>query len=356
MDVGQLLAMRKPVEGLLRQHFRALRKEARRLHPDLPLFVDAVEEFTLRGGKRFRACLLLAGYHLAGGRELRKALPAAAALEAFQSWMLIHDDIMDHGETRRGGPTLHVSLAKLHGSRRLSGSDADFGEAMAITLGDLLEPSTMDLFLSCRCPDGRVRSLLEEYRKMTRATAFGQVLDVLNGVRPVQKVREQDVLTVHRLKSAVYTVSSPLRMGAILGGASTSTLRMLQVVGDDLGVAFQLRDDILGAREVPGEEAEKSANDLYEGKRTLLVVHGWAHAGRDGREALSKVLGNALASPESFDEALTVLEEAGSFDYSEKRIRELVAKAERGIASSSLSTEGKDLLRGIGTVLTERKK
>lgn len=356
VDIGDLLGWRKPIERALESHFRALARSARAEHPDLLPFVEAVSEFTLRGGKRFRACLLLAGYHLAGGRDPRTVLPAAAALETFQSWMLVHDDIMDHGETRRGGPTMHVALARLHGRRKLAGSDADFGEAMAITLGDLLEPSTVRLLLSCRAPDHRIRSLLGEYQAMTERTAYGQVLDVLNGVRSVGDVREKDVLTVHRLKSAVYTVSCPMRMGAILAGGSPSTLALLQQVGDDLGTAFQLRDDVLGAREVPGARSEKSANDLYEGKRTLLVVHAYARAGRDGRRALEKVLGNPLATPEEFEDAITVLEETGSFAYSEARIRQLVARAYRSVERSKLSADRKALLRAIGEMLTQRTK
>lgn len=356
MDVAELLGWRKPIEQALEAHFHHLKRTARKEHPDLVPFVEAVSEFTLRGGKRFRACLLLAGHHLAGGVDPRSVLPAAAALETFQSWMLVHDDIMDHGETRRGGPTMHVAMAKLHGRRKLSGGDADFGQAMAITLGDLLEPSTVRLFLSCRAPDARIRSLMEEYRSMTERTAYGQVLDVLNGVRPVASVHEKDVLTVHRLKSAVYTVSSPLRMGAILAGAPRATLDMLQQVGDDLGIAFQLRDDMLGAREIPGEEGEKSANDLYEGKRTLLVVHAYAHAGRDGRRALEKVLGNPLATPEQFEDAITVLEETGSFEYSERRIQQLVRRANARIERSNLGPGRKALLRSIGDLLTNRTK
>jgi geranylgeranyl diphosphate synthase, type I len=355
MHLRELLRYRAPIETLLARHFASAKREARAIHPDLVPFVDSVREFTLRGGKRFRACLLLAGYDLAGGKQARSVLPAAAALEAFQSWMLIHDDIMDHGETRRGGPTLHVELARWHDRRGLEGSDAEFGEGMAITLGDWLEPSTLQLFLSCKVPPARREALLQEYRSMTESTAYGQVLDVLNGVRPVGEVRERDVLTVHRLKSAIYTVSSPLRMGAILAGGSSGLTRTLGAIGDDLGIAFQLRDDVLGARELPGAKAEKSANDLFEGKRTLLVVRAWAKAGRDGRAALAKVLGNPLATPEEFDDAISVLEGTGSFDYSEKRIRELVASAEARIARAPLRARGKDLLREIAVLLTERK-
>lgn len=355
MELAELLEWRKPVEDLLRRHFSEVEREARSRHRDLLPFVHEVREFTLRGGKRFRACLLLAGYHLGGGRDLRAALPAAAALETFQSWMLVHDDVMDHGEVRRGGPTMHVALAQLHAKRGLSGSDADFGEGMAITLGDLLEPYTLRLFLSLKAPAERQLALLQEYRAMSEATASGQVLDVLNGVRPVEEVSERDVLTVHRLKSAVYTVSAPLRMGATLAGAPPRVVDRLEAIGTEQGIAFQLRDDILGAREVPGADIGKSANDLFEGKRTLLVVRAWQRAGRDGRAALAKVLGNPLATPAEFEDALNVLEETGSFAYSERRISELVAGAERKIRASGLKPAQQTLLRQLGQMLTARQ-
>ena len=161
---------------------------------------------------------------------------------------------------------------------------------------------------------------------MTRDTAFGQLLDIRSAVRPVEEVTEEEVLTVHRLKTSVYTVASPLRIGAILGGASAPLLRDLDSIGVDLGIAFQLRDDILGAGFDEGRSG-KSANDLIEGKRTLLIVHAYDRCDASGRLAIRSVLGHADADPEQVRSVQKLIESTGSLAYSEARIDSLARRA-----------------------------
>ncbi len=355
MHLKEILSERPRIErylgDFLEEHVRQARGESRLLAP----LLASAREFTLRGGKRFRACLLLAGYHLGGGRDLSRVLPAAAALETFQSWMLIHDDVIDHGETRRGGPTLHVAMARLHEAHELGGGAADFGQGIAITLGDLFEAFTVDLLLRCRVPPARILGALREYRWMTERTALGQLLDVLNASRPVDEVSEREVLVVHRLKSAIYTVASPLKLGALLAGAREARVKALGEIGEAYGTAFQLRDDVLGVGTQDERSVGKSTNDLFEGKRTLLTVHAWHHAGRDGREALGRVLGNPLATPEQFDQALSVIEETGSFAHSEEEIHRAVARGNKIVDRlPGLGAPDRALLREIGVALTER--
>ena len=318
-------------------------------------FLDVNLEFTLRGGKRFRATLVLAGYHIVGGRSPQPVLRAAAALEHFQSWMLIHDDIMDHAEERRGGPTVHRILAAAHRSEHREGSSEEYGGGAAIAVGDLEEPFVVDGLLSVPSrPEHRLRALAE-YVRMTRLTAYGQLLDVRNGTVPPGTVTEADVLTVHRLKSAIYTVVSPLRIGAQLAGGRPSLLTDLEAIGTDLGIAFQLRDDVLGAG-FDAAAAGKSSNDLIEGKRTLLVVRAWQEGDDTDRARLSRVLGNATATPEDVERAREVIRATGSLDYSERKIAELT---QRGLArlqrSRTIRAGAKPLVREIADRLVRRK-
>ncbi len=316
--------------------------------------LDVLEEFTLRGGKRLRALLVLGGFHIATGREPGPALSAAAGIEHFQSWMLIHDDIIDHSEERRGGPSVHRRMATQHGDERLLGSSAEYGVGMGITLGDLQEPFAVEALLRSPVPGPRRLRALDEYVRMTRETAYGQLLDVRNGVLPVDRIRQEDVIEVHRRKTAEYTVAGPLRIGAILGGGSPRLLADLESVGTDLGVAFQLRDDVLGAGLGEGDIG-KSANDLMEGKRTLLVVVAWARADPIGRALLSEVLGNAAAVPARVRAAQELLRSTGSLSYSEERIAELSSKAFARIRSSpTLRPGAKNLLQQVGEKLVHR--
>ncbi len=351
MEFDRLLAFRQPLERRLRAEYAA---ERHRVPPVFRRYVSALEEFTLRGGKRFRALLLLAGYWIATGRDPTPMLPAAAALEQFQSWMLVHDDIIDHAETRRGGQTLHRRFEEDHRTERALGDPVAYGVGLGITLGDLEEPFTVAGLLASPVPGARRLEALAEYVRMTRETAYGQLLDVRNGARPVAEVTEADVLRVHRLKSAVYTVAAPLRLGAMLGGGGAALLRDLEAIGLDLGIAFQLRDDVLGAGFDAGSSG-KSANDLIEGKRTLLVVRAHAKADAQGRATLEAVLGRPDASASAVEAARAVIRSTGSLAYSERRIATLNRRARARIRSSrALSSPARALLNEIGDRLLYR--
>jgi geranylgeranyl diphosphate synthase, type I len=352
VDLDALYRFLPPLEQELTSSYaRAARDAPREVRP----YLEVNHEFTLRGGKRFRALLVLAGYHIATGRNPKPALPVAAALEHFQSWMLIHDDIIDHAEERRGGPSVHRALAVAHRRERLEGSSDDYGVGIAITLGDLEETFTVGALTRARSAPTNRLAALEEYVRMTRLTAYGQLLDIRNGILDPGSVREEDVLAVHRFKSAIYTVVSPLRIGALLGGGTARSLADLETFGTNIGIAFQLRDDVLGAGFDAGESG-KSANDLVEGKRTLLVVRAWAKASETDRQRLTRVLGNAQAMPEDVERARNVIRETGSLEYSEKRIEELTRAALRAVERSrSIPMARKPLLREVADRLVRRK-
>jgi geranylgeranyl diphosphate synthase, type I len=351
VDFTELASYRPKLERFLRSDYTKARRAA---GPVFAPYLDDLSEFTLRGGKRFRALLVLAGYHLATGKPPDVALPAAAALEHFQSWMLVHDDIIDHSEQRRGGPTLHRALAQRHAVGQLLGDADAYGIGMGITLGDLQEPFTIAALLSVDVPVARRQAALAEFVRMTRDTAYGQLLDIQNGATPVERIGEPDVLRVHKLKSAVYTVASPLRIGACLGGAPAPLLKDLEAIGIDLGIAFQLRDDILGTG-LGGDQTGKSANDLIEGKRTLLVVRALSTLDAAGRGVIGSVLGEPGASPDQVRAAQQLLVSSGSLAYSEAAIERLTRRAYRCIdRSRALTTPGRELLREIGDRLVRR--
>ena len=352
VNLADLFRYVPSLEVELRRQYSAARRAA---PPSLRGYVDVNREFTLRGGKRFRAILVLAGYHLATGRAPRPALTAAAALEHFQSWMLIHDDIIAHAEERRGGPAVHRLVAADHRKLRREGSSEDYGMGIGITLGDLEEPFTVEGILGTVGTPAARLAALSEYVRMTRLTAYGQLLDIRNGTLPPAEVSERDVLDVHRLKSAIYTVVSPLRIGALLGGRRPKDLQDLEAVGTDLGVAFQLRDDVLGAG-FDADESGKSANDLPEGKRTLLVVRAWEKGSSEDRSRLQRVLGHAQAAPEDVERAREVIRTTGSLAYSESRIAQLTARAYARLDSSrQIPPRAKPLLREIGERLVHRR-
>ena len=351
MELEQLYGY---LPALERQIAATYARERRVAPASVRPYLDVNREFTLRGGKRFRAILVLAGYHLATGRDPRPALGAAAALEHFQSWMLIHDDIIDHAEQRRGGPAVHRALAELHRREGRIGVSEDYGVGLGITLGDVEEPNTVQSLLEAPVPTAARLRALAEYVRMTRWTAYGQLLDIRNSTLDPGAVSERDVLDVHKFKSAIYTVAAPLKIGALLGGSRPSRLTDLEAIAIDLGIAFQLRDDVLGAG-FDGGQSGKSANDLIEGKRTLLVVRAWRSGPESVRDRLRAVLGRPEASATDVEAARDALRASGSLQYSERRIAALTRRAlERLKRSRSVRAAGKPLIAELGDRLTRR--
>ncbi|MFY9717588.1 MAG: polyprenyl synthetase family protein [Thermoplasmata archaeon] len=352
MDVAQLYRYLPRLEDRLRASYADAGKTA---PATLRPYLDLNRDFTLRGGKRFRAILVLAGYYIATGKDPRPVLDAAAAVEHFQSWMLIHDDIIDHAEERRGGVAVHRALAAAHRRESLGGSADDYGVGIGITLGDVEEPFTVGGLLAVKVPAAARLAALAEYVEMTRLTAYGQLLDIRNGTLAPGAVSEVDVLDVHRLKSAVYTVSAPLKIGALLGGARPTSLRDLESIATDLGVAFQLRDDVLGAG-FDASEAGKSANDLIEGKRTLLVIRAWQTGKEPDRECLRQVLGRPDASPAELAAARETIRSTGSLAYSEERIAQLTNRAlARLKRTRTIRSEAKPMIAELSDRLTRRR-
>ncbi|HEV2448879.1 MAG TPA: polyprenyl synthetase family protein [Thermoplasmata archaeon] len=334
---------------------RSYLEEGRR-SPDFQAYTTLLQEFSTRGGKRLRALLVLAGYHLATGGDPAPALPAAAAMEHFQDWMLIHDDIIDHAETRRGGPAVHLLLEREHVRLHRSGSKAEYGIGMGITLGDLEEPYTIRAFLASDAPPDRRVAALSEYVRMTADTAYGQLLDIRLSGLPIAKVEEEDVLTVHRLKSAIYSVASPLRIGALLGGGSSELLDLLEAAGIGIGIAFQLRDDVIGAG-LGSSGAEKSANDLAEGKRTLLLVRAWRLSAPAERRALEREIARARRSVRAVRALQKRIRSTGSLAHSERLIEQLSARALQAVQSSAaIDAAGRRLLSELADRLVRRSR
>jgi geranylgeranyl diphosphate synthase type I len=301
--------------------------------------VAAVRDISLRKAKRLRPALVALGQTAAsGGVELRLVTEVGAALELLHSYLLIHDDWMDDDAVRRGGPTAHVMLSRKLGSVRL-------GNASAILAGDYALALAAELLAEVPVPERIVRPLLAAFAEMQEHAVLGQELDI-TATSPGPEA-------AYVLKTASYSVRGPLRLGAILGGGSRATLRALDSFATPIGVAFQLRDDLLGAFGDPRDTGKPLGSDLRSGKRTPLVLHALARArGRD-RRAVLKALGNQSGSSKTIRSALEVLERSGARASVETRIDGLVRK---GLAAlrPPLSREGRDLLTGAALALTSR--
>ena len=236
---------------------------------DLEPLLDALTSL-LAGGKRLRPAFCYWGWRGAGGGDTEEAVRAATSLELLQACALVHDDVMDGSDTRRGQPSAHRRFAALHRGSSWLGSPEAFGTGAAILLGDLCLAWSDELLFDSGLPSEALLRAKPVYDVMRTELMAGQYLDLLEQARGGGSVER--ALRVVRYKAAKYTIERPLHLGGTLAGAGPELLDVYTAYGLPLGEAFQLRDDVLGVFGDPAETGKPAGDDLREGKRTVLIA------------------------------------------------------------------------------------
>ncbi|QIK64432.1 polyprenyl synthetase family protein [Leucobacter viscericola] len=303
----------------------------------------------LSGGKRFRAQFATLGYRavkpldLAGEvtPEFGAVLDAACALELFHAAALIHDDLIDRSDTRRGRPSTHRLFSAMHQQHGWRGASEHFGLAGAILLGDLLQ-SWADELMQAACDAvtdrAAARAARAHFNRMRSEVALGQYLDVLEEQQPVFAEHAEQLERSTRVlvyKSAKYSVEAPLLIGSALAGANEAQETALSSFGLPVGVAFQLRDDLLGVfgdEEVTGKP---SGDDLAEGKRTVLVTLARENLPTTHRRIFDDLLGTDL-DPSQIAILQRSIRESGAVDQVEGMISRNIARSTAAVNGAPL--------------------
>jgi geranylgeranyl diphosphate synthase type I len=313
----------------------------------------------LQGGKRLRAAFLYWGYRAGGGPDSEAAIRAATAMEFFQAAALLHDDVMDDSDTRRGMPAAHRRLADEHAAAGWAGSGDRFGVAGAILGGDLCLIWSDELFATSGLPVAELTRARPIFDRMRTQLMGGQFLDVLESARgwdelPTQQ-RVARARTVIRYKSAKYTIEHPLLIGAAAAGVSPPDLDALSTYGLALGEAFQLRDDLLGVFGDPAHTGKPAGDDLREGKRTVLVALTLDQASGPSTALFDKLLGSPDLDEAGVDELRSTIAASGAPDRVEQMILELTESARTALhTATGLTSEGRDALDALIDVSTAR--
>ena len=304
------------------------------------------------GGKRLRPALAWWGWRAAGGSDDETMIRAAASLELLQACALIHDDVMDGSDTRRGAPAVHRSLEALHKHAHWRGSSKDFGVAGAILLGDLCLSWADQLFFDSGLPADallRTKPLLDATRTELMA---GQYLDVVEQARA--QISPDRALLVARYKSAKYTVERPLHIGASLAGASPEFLDVMSGYGLPLGEAFQLRDDVLGVFGDPDTTGKPAGDDLREGKQTYLIACASERATPSQLNALRSGLGDPHLTDQDVDGLRELIVETGALAQIEDRIAQSTENALSALQSVPLENGAGEVLAALAIAATRR--
>jgi geranylgeranyl diphosphate synthase type I len=324
------------VDEVISEFIGGKQQELLQISPTLSILGELAEAFTC-GGKRLRPAFCVWGYLAAAPvpDDPQVLLRAAASLDLLHVAELIHDDVMDASDTRRGQPSAHRQLQRWHLSNEWQGSPEGFGAAGAILLGDLLGKWSVEL-----AGEGTASaSVLQQLRTEVSA---GQFLDIVAQATPVWSARsdpermQQLVQQVVEYKTARYTVIRPLQLGATLGGGDRWLLEALQNYGSAIGRGFQYRDDILGVFGDPEVTGKPAGDDLREGKLTLLVVKAMELATEEQALQLKASLGRPDLNEVDIEAVREIMVVSGALDAVEAEIEECLYTAVRTIRSKQL--------------------
>ncbi len=318
---------------------------------DLAPLADAVVQL-VAGGKRLRPAFCYWGHRGAGGADGEAAVQAAAALELFQACAIVHDDVMDGSDTRRGRPAAHRLFASLHRSEGWTGDPDAFGAGAAILLGDLCLAWSDEMLSTSGLPAADLARGDRVFGEMRAELMGGQYLDLLEQARGGGSVER--ALRVARYKSAKYTVEKPLHLGAVLAGAGHEVLTGYSGFGLPIGEAFQLRDDLLGVFGDPSQTGKPAGDDLREGKRTALVAMALERASDAQAGVVRRYLGDPHLGEDGVAALRQVLTDTGAVARVEALIRELTDDALAALAAAPVSEPAREVLAELAVAATAR--
>ncbi|MFG1954803.1 polyprenyl synthetase family protein [Micromonospora sp. NPDC048830] len=315
----------------------------------------ALHRFVLAGGKRLRPQFCYWGWRGAGGEDAgggdTPIVIASAALELFHAFALIHDDILDRSDQRRGGPTVHRLFADLHARSAWRGDPEAYGRNTALLCGDLCAAWSDQMFHECGLSRDDVHRGYAVFATMRTEVIAGEYLDLVSGVGDGSVA---SALTVIRLKAARYTVTRPLQIGAALAGAPAELLATLAEFGDPLGDAFQLRDDVLGVFGDPNVTGKPVLDDLREGKPTVMMALARAAADRAQGARLRELFGNPSLDADGAAELRGIIEATGAREEIERMIRVRAEAALRVLSDAPLTPAARRALADLAARTVHR--
>lgn len=341
------------------------------ISPDLE-HILAYANSMLGSGKRFRARFCYWGWRaidqdpaddpLGGLETLEDASPVidlATSLEVFHAAALVHDDIMDNSDTRRGLPAAHKAFERVHRDRSYAGKSEHFGSSTALLLGDLLLAWSDDLLSDAvaTLPPEIASATRHQFSTMRQEVTLGQYLDIHEEAAWLhfqETERLERALRVVTYKSAKYSMEAPLLIGASLAGAAREQLEDLSSFGLPLGIAFQLRDDILGVFGDSEVTGKPSGDDLREGKRTVLIARAEASMPESAKRVFNELLGDRTLNAGQIEVMQSTLQDTGALDEVEGMIEDYANTAMAALEQARITEGAKSELRRLADAVTRR--
>lgn len=316
------------------------------------------------GGKRVRGALIKLGEQIASHGQNHNYLPIAVGYELFQTSVLIHDDIIDRSETRRGKVTIHIDseekIKRRQGKGITDEAAAHYGVSRALCIGDYGFFISYQFLARCAVDNAVLAKVYKLYSQILAMTCEGEIMDT---ILPFDRISILDnyeayetmVSQIYELKTAWYTLAGPLMLGAVCGGGSDELVDLLKRIAIPLGIAFQIKDDLLGIYSSDEVLGKSVLSDICEGKQTLLFGFAYQNANEEQRTLLDKHYGKREANEHDLEVIRGLFEETGAKQYAEKEIRRLSDYSRELIQNDLIDKEYQSILYGLVSYQTGRQ-
>lgn len=347
----ELKKLKIAIDKELEKQFDAAIRDAKKEDLLMAEALEQTKKITLAGGKRIRGALLCWAYFGASGKDRKKIIKAAAALELLHMFFLVHDDIMDRGDFRHGQKTIHKYFKK----KNFAKNDGEhFGASMAIMVGSMLCSMANRIIAEAGFDAGSTISALSEMQLVTATTIIGQSQDI--AIAQKKEITEKEVLAMYKNKTAKYSFEGPLHIGAKLAGCKDSKiLKSLSNYAIPLGIAFQIQDDILGVFGNEKKFGKSTASDIEEGKQSVMVVRAKKNATAKQKKQIKSILGKKNLSSKEIKVFQNIIESTGALEYSQKMAKRYLSEGKKEIDKIGLNKNAKEFLADLAEYLENRE-
>jgi len=342
-----LSSYQKEAKPILEKFFQNKILQAREISPLNEKAVERLAEFCQKG-KMLRGALIMLGYELLGGEKREAVIPFSAAYEILGSAILIHDDIIDQSELRRGEPAIHNYYAQ--------DKDSHYGEAMGITIGDLAHTFALEILSNPQnpiSPEARLAAI-NHVSQIIQQTTHGEILDI--NWNNFNSLQEEDILKIQKYKTSFYTFSGPLQLGAILAGAQPESLNVFEEYGLTIGLAFQIQDDILG---IFGQEkifGKPVDADIKEGKVTLLSFYAFQKANEKQKQFLKKFYGNSQIGESEIKIIRQIFKKTGAEEKARMMAEKLINEGKKAVSKLTTNSSYQKIFTQIADFVITRQR
>jgi len=316
-------------------------------------YYSNIKEFIMRGGKRLRPISLIQAYRGVADSDGKIFLPSIS-VELLHNATLIHDDLIDHDELRRSGPTFHVKYREWYRSEISPDGEAeDFGSTMAILAGNTTYNLGVEAILSSKFPHNLKCEAINLYQQVFQELIDGVMFESV--IQRRENVTMEEYLQMVRMKTSSLLEKS-IQIGAMLGGAKNGQIKALKEYAVLVGQAFQIQDDILGTFGKESETGKPTDGDIKEGKKTVLVVQALNNASTSELNTLRKILGNPKASPSSIEKVRKIFRETGALENSKRLALELKEESKKRLlkAKPPLKNEPQEFFLNLADFVVSR--